>query len=123
MNSNEFEKLFFKIFGEFVKNPKQVDKLYLDVIKRYSSRGRFYHNIEHIYSMCDLWVKYRDEIVKPSFVFVAIVYHDIIYKTYKASDNEEQSAEYFNDINIQLTLERSIRDIQTFYIKKVGRMY
>jgi len=98
MNSNEFEKLFFKIFGEFVKNPKQVDKLYLDVIKRYSSRGRFYHNIEHIYSMCDLWVKYRDEIVKPSFVFVAIVYHDIIYKTYKASDNEEQSAEYFNDI-------------------------
>ena len=74
MNSNEFEKLFFEVICEFVKNPKQVDKLYLDVIKRYSSRGRFYHNIEHIYSMCDLWMQYRDKILRPSFVFVAIIY-------------------------------------------------
>lgn len=98
MSDSDFKKLFFEIFGEFVKNPKQIEKLYLDVIKKYSSRGRFYHNIEHIYSMCDLWVKYRDKIKEPSLVFLAIVYHDIIYKTYKVSDNEEQSAEYFHNI-------------------------
>lgn len=98
MDSIEFEKLFYEVIGEFVKNPKQVEKLYLDVIKRYSSKGRFYHNIEHIYSMCDLWVQYRDKILRPSFVFVAIIYHDIIYKTYKATDNEEQSAEYFHNL-------------------------
>ena len=79
MNGNEFEKLFLEIFGEFVKKPKQVEKLYLDVIKRYSSRGRFYHNLEHIYSMCDLWVQHRDKIQRPIFVFMAIIYHDIIY--------------------------------------------
>jgi predicted metal-dependent HD superfamily phosphohydrolase len=97
MNSSEFENLFYEVMGDFVKKPKQIDKLYLDVIKKYSSKGRFYHNIEHIYSMCDLWVKYRDKILRPNFVFVAIIYHDIVYKTYR-SDNEEQSAEYFHNL-------------------------
>ena len=36
MNSYEFEKLFYEVMGDFVKKPKQVEKLYLDVIKKYS---------------------------------------------------------------------------------------
>jgi predicted metal-dependent HD superfamily phosphohydrolase len=118
MNSNEFEKLFFEIFGEFVKKPKQVEKLYLDVIKRYSSRGRFYHNLEHIYSMCDLWVQHRDKIQRPIFVFMAIIYHDIIYKTYRG-DNEEQSAEYFHDIAFKNNFSLEANEI--VYIKDLIR--
>jgi predicted metal-dependent HD superfamily phosphohydrolase len=118
MNSNEFEKLFLEIFGEFVKKPKQVEKLYLDVIKRYSSKGRFYHNLEHIYLMCDLWVQHRDKIQMPSFVFMAIVYHDIIYKIHK-SDNEEQSAEYFH--NIAFKNHFSLEANEIVYIKDLIR--
>ena len=73
MNSYEFEKLFYEVMGDFVKKPKQVEKLYLDVIKKYSSKGRFYHNIEHIYSMCDLWMQYKDKILRPSFVFFTVI--------------------------------------------------
>ena len=114
MNSSEFENLFYEVMGDFVKKPKQIDKLYLDVIKRYSSKGRFYHNIEHIYSMCDLWVQYRDKITRPSFVFLAIIYHDIIYKTYR-SDNEEQSAEYFH--NLAFKKHFSLEANEIVYIK------
>ena len=45
--------------------------------------------------MCDLWKKYHSRFKYPNFVFIAIVYHDIIYSTRK-TDNEEQSAEYLH---------------------------
>jgi predicted metal-dependent HD superfamily phosphohydrolase len=106
MESIEFKELFYEILGVFVDKPKKIDRLYADIIKRYSSSGRYYHNIEHIYSMCDLWVKHNEVILRPNFVFLAIIYHDVIYKSYR-KDNEEQSAEYFHstalkfDFNIQ----------------------
>lgn len=118
MNNVEFEKLFYEVVGEFIENPKQVEQLYLDVIKRYSSKGRFYHNIEHIYSMCDLWVQYRDKILRPSFVFMAIIYHDIIYKTQRG-DNEEQSAEYFH--NLAFKKHFSLRASEIVYIMDLIR--
>jgi predicted metal-dependent HD superfamily phosphohydrolase len=114
MNNVEFKKIFYELFGEFVKNPKKVDQLYNDVIKRYTAKGRHYHDINHIYGMCDLWVQYQDKMLRPKFILFAIIYHDIIYKVTK-SDNEEESAEYFHTLALKSHF--SLKPNEIVYIK------
>lgn len=95
-----FKKMFFEELKQYVSNHNKIEVLYNDVIKRYSNKLRFYHNLDHIYSMCFLWKKYKDKFDYPSEMFLAIVYHDIIYKVDRI-DNEECSAEYFKKIALK----------------------
>lgn len=118
MNSIEFKELFYEVFSGFVNKPKKIDALYSDVIKKYSSKGRCYHTMDHIYSMCDLWVKYKKRIENPQFVFLAIIYHDIIYKTNK-SYNEEHSAEYFHTMAFNKSFNLKANEI--VYVKDLIR--
>jgi len=118
MNSVEFKKLFYEVFGNFVNKSKKIDALYSDVIKKYSSKGRHYHNMDHIHSMCDLWVKYKKKIENPNFVFLAIIYHDIIYKINK-SYNEEESAEYFHVLAFNKKFD--LKAVEIVYIKDLIR--
>lgn len=100
MNETSFKRYFYKVFYNVVIREKYINELYEDVIKRYSSSNRHYHNINHIYSMTE-WLKvFMARIENPNLVFIAIVYHDIIYKTTR-SDNEEQSAQYFKKIALK----------------------
>lgn len=100
LNEDSFKRYFYKVFYNVVKREKYINELYEDVIKRYSASNRHYHNINHIYSMTD-WLKvFMTRLQNPKFVFLAIVYHDIIYKTTR-SDNEEQSAQYFKKIALK----------------------
>lgn len=118
MESIEFKELFYEILGVFVDKPKKIDRLYADIIKRYSSGGRHYHSIEHIYSMCDLWVKHKEDMLRPIFVFLAIIYHDVIYKSNR-KDNEEQSAEYFHTIAFESKFNMQASEI--VYVKDLIR--
>lgn len=118
MESIEFKELFYEILRVFVDKPKKIDRLYADIIKRYSSSGRHYHSIEHIYSMCDLWVKHKKDMLRPSFVFLAIIYHDVIYKSNR-KDNEEQSAEYFHTIAFESKFNMQASEI--VYVKDLIR--
>lgn len=58
---------------------------------RYDEPYRFYHNREHIETMI---VNARKRNILTDELFLAIVFHDIIYNP-KANDNEELSAELF----------------------------
>lgn len=62
-----------------------------DVRKRYSEPHRYYHNWDHIASLLNEAEK-RD--ILTDYLFLAIIFHDIIYDP-QATDNEEKSAEYF----------------------------
>lgn len=69
----------------------------LPVLLRYDEPQRFYHTWEHIEDLLkqaiDTYgVKQLDRV--PEDIFLAIVFHDIIYNP-KANDNEEKSAELF----------------------------
>jgi predicted metal-dependent HD superfamily phosphohydrolase len=87
-------EIFFQTMMPLLKNEKDVEKLLDDVIVRYSVKSRFYHDLHHIQGMCSL-LEYNAEIILDySSVFLAIIYHDIIYNV-KRNDNEEKSAEYF----------------------------
>lgn len=97
MSSVEFKELFFEVFSQYVKTPKKIEKMYEDVVKKYSSKNRYYHNLNHIIHMSELWKKYKDSFEFPNFAFIAIVYHDIIYNT-NSSNSENESAEYFTSL-------------------------
>jgi predicted metal-dependent HD superfamily phosphohydrolase len=94
-----FKKMFFEIVKKYVGDKKKIDKIYNDVIKRYSAKGRHYHNINHIYKMCDLLKKNKKKFpgMNYEWIFFAIVFHDIIYKT-KKGGNEAASAVYFQKV-------------------------
>jgi len=60
-------------------------------IERYNEPHRFYHNFQHIEKMVN---DAKNQDVLTDDLFLAIIFHDIIYDP-KANDNEEKSAELF----------------------------
>jgi predicted metal-dependent HD superfamily phosphohydrolase len=94
-----FKKMFFEITKKYVGDKKKIEKIYNDVIKRYSAKGRHYHDINHIYKMCDLLKKHKKKFkgMEYEWIFFAIVFHDIIYNP-KKSGNEAASSVYFRKI-------------------------
>jgi predicted metal-dependent HD superfamily phosphohydrolase len=65
------------------------DRLFKEIVSKYSGRNRHYHNLKHIEALLHLSERYplRDRKV----VLYAIFYHDIIYNVLR-KDNETRSA-------------------------------
>ncbi|HSU49284.1 MAG TPA: hypothetical protein VLJ41_01785 [Segetibacter sp.] len=100
----------------FSKKQEIKDQLWSDIVYRYAEQHRHYHNLTHIAFLFDLCDQYIDRISNPAVVGFAILYHDIVYDTYRP-DNEEQSAEvaesHLKQLNLNTTL---IENIKTFII-------
>jgi predicted metal-dependent HD superfamily phosphohydrolase len=80
--------------SKYIKTKKVIDSLFDDVVKHYSSKGRYYHNMNHIYGVVSMWKSHKHLLEYVDEVFVAAIYHDIIYNP-KRDDNEYQSSVYF----------------------------
>jgi predicted metal-dependent HD superfamily phosphohydrolase len=66
-------------------------RLFADLAARYSEPGRHYHTLEHIEALLD-FLQTSNVSCKPNpALFLAVWFHDAIYDTHFA-DNEEQSA-------------------------------
>lgn len=99
----EAEKIVYDILSKYkIGNPD------FDFEENYGEKHRFYHTLEHIYSMIEN-IKTFPGIVKNSreydILVIAIVFHDIIYNVISGSKNEEDSANYFLKHSIDSTLE------------------
>ena len=102
----KLKQLFFEVAQKYISDKKDVEKIFDDVVKNYTSKRRHYHNLDHICKLCDLWIEYKDVFVHPDFVFFAIVFHDIIYSP-RSSSNEEKSSFYFMKTIAKYDLENS----------------
>ena len=71
---------------------RPCQRMSLETVKKYSAKSRHYHDMNHICGMCDCWDLFKHKLKNPDEIFMAIIYHDIIYKPTR-SDNEEKSAE------------------------------
>lgn len=91
----EVESLFRQVVGFYIPNLDLIDGLFAKVYKKYTAKNRHYHDINHIYNMCCLWNQEKHRLKDPREIFLAIIYHDIIYVS-RRSDNEEKSATYFS---------------------------
>jgi predicted metal-dependent HD superfamily phosphohydrolase len=100
----------------FSKKQELKDQLWAEIVYRYAEQHRHYHNLSHIAFLFDLCDQYIDRITNPAVTGFAILYHDIVYDTYRP-DNEEQSAELAETHLKQLNLNASlIENIKTFII-------
>lgn len=102
------QEKFYEVFLKYTSKENAVN-LFADVYKNYSSKSRHYHNMQHIFGMVSCWENKKSELINPDEIFMAIIYHDIIYKPTR-EDNEKKSAEYFyKNVAPLLAVESSLR--------------
>ena len=65
---------------------------YQELVKAYSGKKRFYHNLDHIRALYELFDIHRSSIQSPDVFQFAIWYHDFIYKILHTTINEKLSA-------------------------------
>jgi predicted metal-dependent HD superfamily phosphohydrolase len=84
-------EIFNSLLKDFISDQQIIESLWREIEKRYSERGRYYHNLIHLENLykelseAQSLVKYWDVIL------FSLFYHDIIYNTLR-QDNEEESA-------------------------------
>jgi predicted metal-dependent HD superfamily phosphohydrolase len=84
----------------FQVSPRFSQTVFLDLVRAYSSVGRFYHTLEHIQLVLKVIEEIRRQsppqallIINFPAIQLAAWFHDVIYDS-KSKDNEEKSAEY-----------------------------
>ena len=84
----------------FQVSPRFSQKVFLDLVRAYSSIGRFYHTLEHIQLVLKVIEEIRRQsppqallIINFPAIQLAAWFHDVIYDS-KSKDNEEKSAKY-----------------------------
>ena len=94
------------LWREFVHKHNIEDHLanrWLRNIKsHYRESRRYYHTVSHIQQMLDLFIAFRGTLNNPDTVFLAIVFHDVIYNP-RAGDNEELSVVEFERFYREIT--------------------
>lgn len=99
-----------KAWTELSIPPKEVRNYWNQLIARYSSAGRAYHNLNHLRSMLrglnGLPIQKEEAVL-----ILAIFYHDAIYATHR-SDNEERSAQLaIQELSTQLILPQQVQRV------------
>ena len=77
----------------FTEDKSLVEGLWSDIEKKYTEKGRHYHNLGHLEHMFAELDAVRNKIGNFTTISFSVFYHDVIYEaTSKA--NEEKSAEF-----------------------------
>lgn len=90
---------FTQLCFSFTENQKLINNLWLEIEKKYSERGRYYHTLRHLENMFLELESVKTNILNFSNISFSIFYHDIIYNA-SSKVNEEKSAE-FADLSLQ----------------------
>jgi len=85
---------FLTLIRKYSNNENYNSECWDEIEKNYSSKSRYYHNLEHLENMLSELKKVESQIKDLDTLLFSIFYHDIIYKSTK-SDNEHQSALIF----------------------------
>jgi predicted metal-dependent HD superfamily phosphohydrolase len=80
----------------YAAGPSVIESLFNSIVEHYSANWRAYHNLSHIQSLLALSESLLDKIQNRDAFYFAIWFHDVIYDTQRA-DNEEKSAEFAVD--------------------------
>jgi predicted metal-dependent HD superfamily phosphohydrolase len=80
--------------GKLYCNDEDIlNDLFESIKERYSAPGRYYHTLDHIYSLLKMSEKYSSKLKNKEVLDLSIFYHDIIYNVL-FNNNEDKSAAY-----------------------------
>ena len=82
-----------------------ASQLFEQLVTRYSTPDRAYHNLEHLAEMFDVLECLVPWIDDPDSVHLAVWFHDAVYDT-REKDNEERSAQLAADLLAPLAVPR-----------------
>lgn len=88
------KETFLNLIKKYSDDQSYNLECWTEIENNYSSKSRYYHNLEHIENMLVELDKVKSKITDLDSLLFAIYYHDIIYKSTK-SDNEHKSALIF----------------------------
>ncbi|MGE6441965.1 HD domain-containing protein [Psychrobacter sp. NPDC078409] len=77
-------------------SPKQIDRLWQDIVTRYGEPQRAYHTLNHIEQLLVQFENIEQVLSEPHIIALALYYHDVIYDPTR-SDNELKSADFATD--------------------------
>jgi predicted metal-dependent HD superfamily phosphohydrolase len=70
-----------------------IENLWTEIEKKYSEKGRHYHNLQHLENMLSELELVKDKILNFNNISFSIFYHDVIYEA-TSKLNEEKSVEF-----------------------------
>ncbi len=95
---------FTSLASRYTESIPLVEKLYTELVKHYSEKGRFYHNLDHLNSLLQQILPLADLIKDLDMVLFAVYYHDVVYRVLR-KDNEEKSTLFaekrLNTLNVK----------------------
>lgn len=104
------------LLTSFSKKEELKSKLWNSIVDHYTEPYRFYHTLQHVASLFEKSEQYLTHLKSPATVGFAILYHDVVYDTFK-DNNEEESAlfarQQLSALNIR---EAIIKDVETFIL-------
>ncbi|WP_449399126.1 HD domain-containing protein [Chryseobacterium wanjuense] len=89
----ELKERFLQNCLLFTKDQNLIENLWSEIEQKYSEKGRYYHNLEHIKNMFSELDSVKDKLENYSLVLFSVFYHDVIYDA-SSKSNEEKSAEF-----------------------------
>ena len=103
MNTEKVHKEWLQLGERHSNDVQLLDTLWKNILKKYSEKNRYYHNLNHISSMLKQAEENKSDIIDLDVVLYAIWFHDIVYKSTK-KDNEDKSAKYAEKVLKKLYL-------------------
>lgn len=88
----------------FSRKEELKAQLWKEIVDYYSGPYRFYHTVEHIADLFRLSEKYLRNLESPAVVGFSILYHDMVYDTFKDNNEEESAAkarEHLQKLNVK----------------------
>lgn len=89
----ELKDRFNQLCLQFTQDQNLIEKFWKEIEKKYSEKGRHYHNLEHLENMFSELESVKDKISDFNIISFSVFYHDVIYDA-SSKSNEEKSAEY-----------------------------
>ena len=94
---------FTNLCLQFNENHILIENLWTEIEKKYSEKGRYYHNLQHLDNMFSELELVKDKILNFNNISFSVFYHDVIYDA-TSKLNEEKSAEFAESKLIKLGL-------------------
>lgn len=116
MKTDYLKVIFFKRLSKYTDNTTLINNTFTDLMNDYMGEKRHYHDLSHINNLLTLLEENKFRVSDEDALFFAIWFHDAIYDTWK-SNNEEQSADYADEILRQTAMPISRIEKVVDYIK------
>lgn len=113
-DTNDVKQTYFAVLGKYQQSRLLIQRCWDEVSRLYSDSSRHYHNLQHIANFYNELLKCKAVIDNWDAVFLAMVYHDVVYVASK-QDNEAKSAAlaiaHFTEMGLDTGFARQAKDL------------